>query len=123
MNLTKGKKEITLERKFILRTGLKVLFLQANESIDDIKTYSNGILSKRLYVYTNFEKNGASSRLNFKHHLEARDDKGITESYSESELDFNEPKPTLRFGFKKYEYLVENHDFKMSNDGMIQWLK
>lgn len=119
----KGNKEILLERKFILRPGLKVLFLKDKERLEEIKTYSNKDLSNRLYVYANFEKNGTSSRLNFKHHLEARDDKGITESYTESEIDFNCSKPTLRFGYKKYNYLVEMYDFTVNHDGTICWLK
>jgi len=86
---------------------------------EDLKVLSRSELLKRLYVYTNFEKNGNSARLNFKYHLEARNK--ISEAYVESEIDFENPKPTLRFGFAKYDFLVEGYDFTVEMDGTLKW--
>jgi CRISPR-associated endonuclease Csn1 len=115
--IKKGKKEIELTLHYILATGTKVIFLETEHSIEEIKSMPQSIRAKRLYVYTNFEKDG---RLNFKFHLEARNK--FEESYTESELDFNNPKPTLRFSYSKYNFLVENYDFEIKPDGEIKWL-
>lgn len=114
ITITKAKKEIQLSLTYILETGRKVLFKKdAEESLQDLPMAE---LLKRLYVYTNFEKDG---RLNFKYHLEARNK--IEETYSESEFDFNNPKPTLRFNYSKYDFAVEGYDFIIKMDGELKW--
>jgi CRISPR-associated endonuclease Csn1 len=115
ITITKGKKITELPLVYVLKTGAKILFKK--DQNEDLKTLSSSELTKRLYVYTNFEKDG---RLNFKYHLEARNK--IEEKYSESEIDFKNPKPTLRFGYSKYDFLVENHDFIIEMDGTIKWM-
>jgi CRISPR-associated endonuclease Csn1 len=114
ITLTKGKKQVELTLVSILETGTKII-LKKDEN-DDLKTLSNAELVKRLYVYTNFEKDG---RLNFRYHLEARNK--IEDDYTESEVDFENPKPTLRFSYSKYEFLVEGYDFEIKMDGAIKW--
>lgn len=112
--IIKAKKETQLPLAYILETGMKVIFKkEAEEIIEDLP---KGELLKRLYVYTNFEKDG---RLNFKYHLEARNK--IEETYSESEVDFTNPKPSLRFGYAKYDFLVEGYNFIIEMDGTINW--
>lgn len=110
-----GKIGSELPLIYILEKGRKILFINKTE---DLKLLSHNDLLKRLYVYTNFEKDG---RLNFQYHLEARNK--IEETYSESEIDFSNPKPTLRFGFSKYDFLVEGYDFEIKMDGTIEWKK
>jgi CRISPR-associated endonuclease Csn1 len=114
--IKKSKKEIELNLRYVLTTGTKVIFLQQGQNKEEIKSLPQFVLTKRLYVYTNFEKDG---RLNFKYHLEARSK--IEEDYTESELDFNKPKPTLRFSYSRYDFLVEGYDFAINMDGTISW--
>ncbi|GLU56694.1 hypothetical protein Dfri01_61550 [Dyadobacter frigoris] len=113
----KGAKDIVLNLKYILKAGLKVIFIKDKE--EDIKLLSNQELLKRFYQYTNFEKNGNSARLNFKYHLEARSK--IPDVFVESEINFEIPKPTLRFSYSKYRFLVEGYEFIIGADGVIQW--
>ena len=112
--ITKGKKIIELPLSYILETGVKIFFKK--DENEDLKLLSHNELLKRLYVYASFEKDG---RLNFKYHLEARNK--ITEEYVESEIDFENPKPTLRFGYAKYDFLVEGYDFNIKSDGEVKW--
>lgn len=114
ITITKGKKSAELLLTCVLENGVKVLF-KRNES-EDLKSLDHSELLKRLYVYTNFEKDG---RLNFKYHMEARSK--IEEQYSESDMDFVTPKPTLRFGYAKYDFAVEGYDFYIKPDGIIDW--
>lgn len=93
----KGKVELQLDLKYILVPGKRVIFLKDSESNFSL---SESDYFKKLYVYTNFEKDG---RLNFRYHLEARNK--IEEKYAESEIDWENPKPTLRFGYAKYDFL------------------
>ncbi|MBK6938301.1 MAG: hypothetical protein IPH18_16660 [Chitinophagaceae bacterium] len=79
------------------------------------KIYQRGYF-KATFVYTNFEKDG---RLNFKYHLESRNK--IEETYSESEFDFSTPKPTLRFSYSKYDFVVEGYDFIIEMDAELKW--
>lgn len=114
ISIVKGKKAIELPLVYVLEAGTKVFFRK--DKNEDLSILSNNELSKRLYVYTNFEKDG---RLNFKYHLEARNK--IEEAYKDSEIDFDNPKPTLRFGYAKYSFLVEGCDFRIEMDGTIKW--
>lgn len=111
--IKEGKKGAELPLTYILEKDTKIIFVQKNE---DLKSLSQRDILKRLYVYSNFEKDG---RLNFQYHLEARNK--IEETYSESEIDFSNPKPTLRFSYAKYDFLVENYDFIVDMDGTIKW--
>lgn len=117
--ITKSKSSVEYPLSFVLESGLKIIFKK--EENEEIKMLSHNEILKRLYVYTSFEKNGTSARLNFNYHLEARNK--IEESYVESEINFENPNPTLRFGFAKYDFLVEGYDFKIKMDGTIVWLK
>lgn len=110
----KGKTTVDLPLKYILTTGAKVLF-QMNKN-EDLKMTPLEELTKRLYAFTNFESDG---RLNFKFHLEARENKEINDS---SEIDFKNPHPALRFSYSKYNFLVEGYDFKIEMDGTIRWI-
>ncbi|MBN8654003.1 MAG: hypothetical protein J0L67_21420 [Cytophagales bacterium] len=110
----KGKTNMELPLKYILSTGVKVLFLRKND--EELRNLPAVELTKRLYVFTNFESDG---RLNFKFHLEARDNKEIKDS---SEIDFENTSPALRFSYSKYDFLVEGYDFIIEMDGTIHWL-
>jgi CRISPR-associated endonuclease Csn1 len=112
-----GKTGTELLLVSILEKGTKVIFKNNDE---DFKSLSHSDILKRLYVYTNFEKDG---RLNFQYHLEARNK--IEETYSKSEIDFSipNPKPTLRFSYGKYDFAVEGYDFEIKMDGTIKMEK
>lgn len=114
----KGKTVTVIPLTHLLVPGVKVLF--KTEETEDLQSLSQSELLSRCYVYTNFEKDGNSARLNFKYHLEARSK--IEEQYVESEVDFTNPKPTLRFSYSKYDFFVEGHEFKVEMDGTIKWL-
>lgn len=112
--IKKGKSEIELKLQYVLEPGVKILFkIDEHEDLNSLPLYE---LFKRLYMYTNFEKDG---RLNFKYHMEARNK--IEENYLESEVDFNVPKPTLRFNYAKYKFMVEGYDFEVNMDGTLKW--
>lgn len=117
ITIKKGKVEKQLDLKYILKPGVRVIFLKDNESREEL---SNVDFFNRLYLYTNFEKNANSARLNFKYHLEARTKTDIKEEYVESEIDWERPKPTLRFGYGKYDFFVEGYDFEVMTDGVIK---
>lgn len=110
--ITKGKKTIELSLIYVLKGGMKVIFIKDDK--EEVKSLSDTDLLKRLYVYTNFEKDG---RLNFKYHLEARNK--IDEQHSE--MDFDTPKSILRFGYAKYDFCVEGYEFIVNIDGTITW--
>lgn len=115
LTITKAKKELTLPLTCVLSPGMKLIFKKdIEETVDSLSKYE---LLRRLYVLIKFEKDG---RLNLKFHLEARNK--IDESYADSEIDFDNPKPTLRFGYAKYEFLVEGRDFEILMDGTINWI-
>lgn len=111
ISIKKGKIEKQIDLKYILIPGARVVFLKENEAGEEL---THADIFNRLYVYTNFEKDG---RLNFKYHLEARSK--IEEKYLESEINWESPKPTLRFSYTKYNFLVENYDFKINMDGSL----
>lgn len=113
ITIIRGKKATELPLTYVLENGIKIIFKKENE---DLKSIPMNELLKRLYVYTNFEKDG---RLNFKYHLEARNK--FDDSYLESEIDFTTPKPTLRFGYGKYDFAVEGYDFIIKMDGTLIW--
>lgn len=115
ITIKKGKTEKLLELKYILNPGARIVFLKENETKNEL---NEADFFKRLYIYTNFEKNGSSARLNFRFHMETRSK--IEESYVESEVDWENPKPTLRFGYAKYDFLVEGYDFIIAMDGTIK---
>ncbi len=117
ITITKGKKETQLPLVYVLENGMKVIFKKEEE--ESIQNLSKKELFKRLYLYTGFEKNGNSARLNFKYHLEAR--VKFDEEWIESKVDFDNPKPTLRFGYAQYDFLVEEYDFIIEMDGTIKW--
>lgn len=112
LSITKGKVTLEYSLNYVLEAGLKIIFKKHQK--EDVRLLSSEELLKRLYMYTKFEKDG---RLSFKYHLEARNK--IEESYVESEIDFEIPKPTLRFGYAKYDFLVEGYDFEVKMDGSI----
>lgn len=113
ITIQKGKTEKQLDLKYILKPGARVIFLKDNEAKNEM---SEKEIFNRFYVYTNFEKDG---RLNFRYHLEARNK--IEEVYKDSEIDWQQPKPTLRFGYAKYNFLVEGYDFEVMMDGTIKY--
>jgi len=116
ITITKGKKITELHLTYVLEVGTKIIFKKDEK--EDLKSLPNSELIKRLYVYTRFEKDG---RVNFKYHLEARSDNDITETYTDSTVNFENPVPTLRLVINKCDFLVEGYDFEIKIDGTVKW--
>lgn len=117
VKVTKGKISTELPLVYVLESGMKVIFKK--EEAENVEDFTHQELLNRLYVYTGFEKDKQSARLNFKYHMEAR--VKFEENFVESEVDFSNPKPTLRFSWAKYNFLVEGFDFIVNMDGTIKW--
>lgn len=130
--IIKGKNTLELKLKYILEAGLKVIFIKPDESISEIKKLNSAELSKRVYVYNRFKKNGENSaKLFLRYHLEARKDDLIDNEIRDrfkqkdsevSTIDFDNPIPKVALTYSKYKFAVENYDFKINIDGTIKWL-
>lgn len=130
--IKKGKNTLELKLKYILESGLKVIFIKPDESITEIKKINLTELNKRIYVYNRFKKNGENSaKLFLRYHLEARKDDLIDSEIRDrfkqkdtevSIIDFNNPIPKVALTYSKYKFALENYDFKIEMDGSINWL-
>tara|TARA_R110002096_G_scaffold218451_1_gene406549 strand:- start:265 stop:4440 length:4176 start_codon:yes stop_codon:yes gene_type:complete len=125
----RGKNEKEAELKHIFIPGQKVLFF--SESKDELKDLDKYSLSKCLY----FVKKLADAKqglIQFQHHLEARSDEELSESFPRIEFglkgkngfskftnDFISPRLLLSPG--NYDFVIEKKDFEMEIDGTINW--
>jgi len=125
----RGKKEKEGNLVHIFIPGQKVLFFI--ESKDELKDLEKDELSKRLY----FVKKLADAKqglIQFQHHIEARSDEELSESFPKKEfgskgkngfskftVDFIAPRLLLSTG--NYEFIIEGKDFEMDLAGTINW--
>jgi CRISPR-associated endonuclease Csn1 len=129
------EREITTQRpkakvqlKYVLTSGLKVLFYK--ENLDELQDLANDIkqISNLLYVIDGFEKDG---RIRFSHNLDSRQiedlkklegafGKGYWQGFSQ--VNFDKPSPKLKLSKDSLNMLVEGFDFKIKIDGTIEWL-
>lgn len=136
----KGKKTTEVPLYAMLQSGTKVLMFRPEEfdvtQTLHIKEYKQIIsqldhsnLMKRLYVMTRIY-NPTDGRLQFKSHIEARNDRALQEDYPENEygkkgingfanFDIEKEQPKLLLSLKKFYFLIENKDFKIENDHIV----
>ena len=84
---------------------------------------------KRLYVMTRIY-DPTDGRLQFKSHIEARNDRALQEDYPENEygkkgingfanFDIEKEQPKLLLSLKKFYFLIENKDFKIDDNHIV----
>lgn len=109
-------------RKYVLEMGTRVII---KESVNDcLETLELDILTKRLYVVNNIEKDG---RIMMFLHLynkieEAKKivKKIFNSKYKESMVDFSLHQPYLRLSLSNLNIWVEGYDFNILPDGKIK---
>ncbi len=119
--------------KRTVKTGTLVLFW--DKEPEELYNLEYNELNKRLYKVIILNKDG---RLKFKHHMEARNEKELTEDYKkenntdivpkslttgESTVNFEKPHPYLRISPANFSFLVENIDFYINSLGFIHFYK
>ncbi|MFZ4414304.1 MAG: type II CRISPR RNA-guided endonuclease Cas9 [Bacteroidales bacterium] len=126
----RGKNKEFIPLYAVIKSGTKVLFYK--ERKEELLDLSQSDYSNRLYVMNRiFDPN--DGRIQFQHHLEARDDKRLLEAFSEnefgkkgkngfSEIDFLNPFPRLLLSIGKFNFITENYDFVINPDGNIKFL-
>lgn len=123
----RGKNTNEAILKHVFMVGQKVLFYESEKS--ELLDLENDDLSRRLY----FVKNLADAKqglIRFQHHLEARDDKQLSEAFPEKDfgkkgingfskysIDFIAPRLLLSSG--NFNFVIEGKDFDMRLDGAI----
>lgn len=127
--ITTQRPKAKVQLKYVLTSGLKVLFYKENiEELQDLANDKKQI-SNRLYVIEGFEKDG---RVRFTHNIDSRpiDDlkklegtfgKGYWQGFSQ--VNFNTPVPKLKLSKDSLNIIVEGYDFKIEMDGSIKWLQ
>jgi CRISPR-associated endonuclease Csn1 len=123
----KNKDIAKLYHVFIV--GQKVLFY--SESKGELLDLDKNDLSNRLY----FVKNLADAKqglIRFQHHLDARDDKQLSEDFPEknfgkkgmngfSKFSTNFIAPRLLLSPSNFDFIIEGKDFEMKLDGSIEF--
>ena len=103
----------------VIQVGTRVLLKQSEE--EDLTSFNNEQLSRRLYVVYKFNNTG-SNHIYLKNHLEARNDENLK---SETFTEFNIKKgfqPIISLVADKCKMLVEGKDFVVKEDGRITFL-
>ena len=99
---------------YILKKGTMVIFYK--ETVDEVWEYSSADFAKNLYYVSVIESDG---RVTFKYQQEARQDKEIPRTASES-MDI---KPKIRIGLATAKILVQGYDFEINELGEIKRLR
>lgn len=124
----KSKKGVLIPLIHVFVPGQKVLFYE--DTREELKEVEN--LSKHLYFIKRlYESN--SGRIQFQHHLDARNDKQLLADFPEKDFgkkgvngfskfttDFIAPRLLLSPG--NFKFIIEGKDFEMKLDGTIQFL-
>lgn len=123
----KNKKGVMLQLFHVFVPGQKVLFYENNkEELKEVDNLSNNLyFVKRLYQ-------ASRGNIQFQHHLEARDDKQLTEDFPANQFgqrgkngfskynsDLVHPRLLLSPG--NFNFIVEGKDFEMKIDGQIEF--
>lgn len=87
-----------------------------NETVDEVWEYSSADFAKNLYYVSVIESDG---RVTFKYQQEARQDKELPRTASES-MDI---KPKIRIGLATAKILVQGYDFEINELGEIKRLR
>lgn len=123
-----GKKEYSL--LYILNAGLKVIFYRSFK--EELKELSKSELIKRLYFIKKLF-DFKTGTIQFQYHLDSRNDKELEEAFSPnvygqkgkngfSKIDLDNPFPRLLLSPISFNFIVENKDFKVKQDGGVQFL-
>lgn len=120
-------KEAFLEHIFMI--GQKVLLFENDK--EELKDLGKSDLSKRLYFVKRLA-DANTQRILFQHHLEARDDKQLTEDFPKEEFgtrgkdgfskfssDFVAPRLLLTPG--NFNFIIEEKDFNMKLDSTLNF--
>ncbi len=118
----------------ILKPGAKVIFFEQDK--EELKALSNNELSRRIYKMNRIFSS-EDGRIQFYHHLEARDEKQLSTDFPEDKI-WTDGKPIgkrQKNGFSKlnseyivprlllapsnFDFIIENKDFEMNFDGTI----
>ena len=100
----------------VLQQGQKIIFY--SESKEEVKGLDLKEQLKRLYkIKVLFS--ASDGRIQFQHHIEARPDKDL--GYGSSKVDFNNLEPRYLLSPVSFNFLIEDLDFTISNDGKIHF--
>ena len=125
----RGKKSKGASLKHVFMLGQKVLLFENDK--EELKDLGNNDLSRKLYFVKRLA-DAKTQRILFQHHLEARDDKQLTEDFPKNEFgsrgkdgfskfssDFVAPRLLLTPG--NFSFIIEGKDFEMNLDGSINF--
>ncbi|MFZ0489405.1 MAG: hypothetical protein WAM00_04110 [Salegentibacter sp.] len=125
----RGRKAKEAFLKHIFMLGQKVILFEDNK--EELKDFEKDELSKRLYIVKRLA-DAKAQRILFQHHLEARDDKQLTEDFPKNEYgtrgkdgfskfssDFVAPRLLLTPG--NFDFIIEGKDFEMNLDGSLNF--
>lgn len=132
----RGKNMAQVPLHAVLQAGTAVLIYTKDEvnvpdaNNDFVKQMMSELdqnqLNKRLYIMTRIYHPG-DGRLQFKYHLEARDDNQLLADYSQygksgkngfSSVNIEEPWPKLLLSLGNFDFLVEGKDFRITTNGI-----
>ena len=112
------------QRTYTAMSGQKVIFYETE--IEELKTFDNLTLGKRLYLIVKFE----DGKISFKHHLNSMKEDDLTNEMKRlnlpatgaSVVDVNAPIPKLRLSQGSLNMAIEGKHFEIKLDGEINWL-
>ena len=99
---------------YILKKGTMVIFYK--ETVDEVWEYSSADFAKNLYYVSGIE---LDRRVTFKHQQEARQDKELPRTASES----MNIQPKIRISLATAKILVQGYDFEINELGEIRRLR
>ena len=135
----KGKKAVFMPLYAVLKPGTRVLVFNPDEfgnkqrlTIDGYKHIIQHLdrsqLMRRLYHMVGFDS--GDDRIQFKYHLEARNDNRLMEAFPENKygkvgkigfsyFDLELEQPKLRLSRSNYYFLIEGKDFEIDGDSIV----
>ncbi len=130
----RGNNKTLIPLYAVLKPGTKVIFYEKEK--EELKELANNELSKRIYKMNRIYSSG-DGRIQFYHHLDARDEKQLLKDFPESEIwiDGKTVGKRAKNGFSKFtinfvaprlllvptnfDFIIEGKDFEMNLDGTI----
>jgi len=111
----KGKKEIELALKHILKVGVKCIFFKENK--EELTTLSLIDLLKRTYRVFKFNDMGVTKYIYLQNHLEARKNDELTNG--DVNFDPKNYQSRLKLNADNFTCIIEGKDFEINIDGKI----
>ena len=130
----RGNNKMLVPLYSVLKPGIKVIFYEKNK--EELKALSNFELSARIYKMNRIFSS-EDGRIQFYHHLEARDDKQLLIDFPEKTIWFDGKPigkrqkngvakftmkfiaPRLLVAPSNFNFIIEEKDFEMKLDGTI----